>query len=100
MSTSIDPDSFNQKFNYPHTMVQLKMIVGPGVRGIYVGRGTRSRFGLSKTGGLARYLNEKEIVLPPNTRLVVLRHSQGRPATAHHGRVDHVVEVLVLPSAK
>lgn len=82
MSTSIDPGVWSGN-------VHFKLKCGPGVKGLYVGPGT----------GISSHNSEKELLLPPNTRLWVQKVN---PAGAHdpdgfnHGMP--VIEAIVLPS--
>lgn len=88
MSTSIRPSSWSGN-------VQLKMHVGPGVKGLWVGPG-------SKPGGaISKHASEDEMILPPNTRLLILNVRTGSTADddGFGGLgVAHVIEAVILPS--
>jgi ADP-ribose pyrophosphatase YjhB (NUDIX family) len=89
MSTSISPDVWSGN-------VHLKMTVGPGVKGLYVGQGS------NPTGGsISHFSNEKEILLPANTRLHVqkVETNHGTPDADGFGNgLSHIVHVIVLPT--
>ncbi len=88
MSTSIRPSSWSGN-------VQLKLHVGPGVKGLWVGVGsTGSNSALSMNSG------EDELILPPNTRILVLsvKKSGGADADGFGSGVQHVIEAVVLPT--
>lgn len=90
MSTSISPDAWSGN-------VHLKMHVGPGVKGLYVDVGSKPGGGaISKNAGPA----EREVILPPNTRMLVVKTTKGAGADADgFGKSSSVViEVLILPS--
>lgn len=87
MSTSIRPSSWSGN-------VHLKLHVGPGVKGLWVGHG-------SKPGGGALSLNsgEDEMVLPPNTRILILSVKKGGGDEDGFGvGLPHVIEAVILPS--
>ncbi|UIS74610.1 hypothetical protein [Morganella phage Mecenats66] len=65
--------------------VTLKMTVGPGVSGLYVG-GSSAGNGHSISG----YSSEEEVILPPNTRLAITK------VTKENGGCS--VECIVLPN--
>lgn len=90
MSTSITPDAWSGN-------VHLKMHVGPGVKGLYVDAGSNPNGGaISKNAGP----NEREVILPPNTRMLVVKTTKGAGADEDgFGKSSKVViEVLILPS--
>ena len=92
-STSIRPSSWSGN-------VHLKMTVGPGVKGIYVGTGTHNSDGVGK-GGFSNHPGEHEIVLPPNTRMLVkkvLKSPSGGDADGFGSGPHYIVEVLILPN--
>ena len=88
MSTAIRPSSWSGN-------VQLKLHVGPGVKGLWVGPG-------SQPGGGAISVNsgEDEMLLPPNTRLMIISSSapKGKDADGFGGGSMHVIEAVVLPT--
>jgi hypothetical protein len=90
ISTSIKPDVWTGN-------VHLKLTVGPGVRGLYVGVG-------SKPDGDAISMNktEEEIILPPNTRILVtkVRTNDKLPDVEGYGggSMDAVIEAIILPT--
>lgn len=88
MSTSVRPSSW-------HGNVQLKMHVGPGVKGLWVGIG-------SNGPGSALSLNshEDELILPPNTRILILsvKKVSGADADGFGDGINHVIEAVILPS--
>lgn len=88
MSTSIRPSSWGGN-------VQLKMTVGPGVKGLWVGYGS-----MPGGGALSNHASEDEMILPPNTRLMILsvKKSAGTDADGFGGGVQHVIEAIILPS--
>lgn len=87
MSTSIRPSSWSGN-------VQLKMHVGPGVKGLWVGNGS------SPGGGaLSSSPSEDEMILPPGTRLVILSvRSGGTDADGFGQGMSHVIEAVILPT--
>lgn len=90
MSTSISPDAWSGN-------VHLKMHIGPGVKGLYVDVGSKPGGGaISKNAGPG----EREVILPPNTRMLVVKTTKGAGADADgFGKSSSVViEVLILPS--
>lgn len=87
MSTSIRPSSWSGN-------VHLKLHVGPGVKGLWVGYG-------SKPNGDALSINsgEDELVLPPNTRILILSVKKGGGDEDGFGvGIPHIIEAVVLPS--
>lgn len=88
MSTSIRPSSWSGN-------VQLKLHVGPGVKGLWVGKGS-----LGGNSALSVNSGEDELILPPNTRLLILsvKKSGGSDADGFGADVQHVVEAVVLPT--
>jgi hypothetical protein len=88
MSTAIRPSSWSGN-------VQLKLHVGPGVKGLWVGHGS------GKNGGsISNHGGEDEIILPPNTRMLVLstKKSNGTDADGFGGHGYHVIEAVILPT--
>lgn len=89
MSTSLSPQVWSGN-------IHLKLNVGPGVKGLYVGYG-------SVPGGGAISVNagEKELLLPPNTRLYVVSVKQVTDPDADgfggHG-MKYLAECVVLPT--
>ena len=88
MSTSIRPSSWSGN-------VQLKLHVGPGVKGLWVGPGS-----LGGNSALSVNAGEDELILPPNTRLLILsvKKSGGSDADGFGGGVQHLIEAVVLPT--
>ena len=87
-SAAIDPSTWMGN-------VQLRMTVGEGVKGLYVGHGTPGG------GTISNHPNEKEMIFHPNTRYVVLGASKTKPADwfpGYQGKHDLYVDVLVLPN--
>ena len=88
MSTSIRPSSWSGN-------VHLKLHVGPGVKGLWVGVG-------STGAGSALSVNssEDELILPPNTRIMVLsvKSANGGDADGFGTGSSHIVEAIVLPT--
>jgi hypothetical protein len=89
-STGTNPDFW-------HGNVQLKMTVGPGCKGLWVGAGSQPGGGTESSSG-----NEREIVFPPNYRLLVtgVKRSFGAKDADGFGgpKSEYVVEVIVLPT--
>ena len=91
MSTSISPDAWSGK-------IHLKMTAGPGVKGLYVDAGSNPNGGaISQNAGP----NERELILPPNTRLLITAvhepgHSDPDGFGTDYGQM--VVECIILPS--
>ena len=86
-STSISPDVWGGN-------VHFKMTVGPGVKGLYVGPGS-----LPGGGALSSHAGEREMLLPPNTRMLVQRvvkQDSKDPDGFNSGQ--YRVEVLILPT--
>lgn len=90
MSTSIRPSSWSGN-------VHLKMHVGPGVKGLYVGHGS-----LPGGGALSSNAGEDELVLPPNTRLLILGVHSGKDLGDGFpdSGIKHVVECVILPTSE
>lgn len=88
MSTSIRPSSWSGN-------VQLKLHVGPGVKGLWVGKGS-----LGSNSALSMNAGEDELILPPNTRLLILsvKKSGGGDADGFGADSQHVIEAVVLPT--
>ncbi|EMD0638830.1 hypothetical protein VPZ60_004246 [Salmonella enterica] len=88
MSTSISPDVWSGN-------IHLKMTAGPGVKGIYAGAGS-----LPGGGSISHHTGEKEIILPPNTRLLVTKVVEpgSKDADGFGGNGMTVVECIILPS--
>jgi hypothetical protein len=88
MSTSIRPSSWSGN-------VQLKLHVGPGVKGLWVGKGS-----LGSNSALSMNAGEDELILPPNTRLLILsvKKSSGGDADGFGADSHHVIEAVVLPT--
>lgn len=88
MSTSIRPSSWSGN-------VQLKLHVGPGVKGLWVGKGS-----LGSNSALSMNAGEDELILPPNTRLLILsvKKSGGVDADGFGAGSQHVIEAVVLPT--
>lgn len=86
MSTSIRPSSWSGN-------VHLKLHVGPGVKGLWVGPG-------SKPGGgaLSKHSSEDELILPPGTRLMIMSVKKGGDADGFGKNGQHVIEAVVLPT--
>lgn len=88
MSTSIRPSSWSGN-------TQLKLHVGPGVKGLWVGKGSTGG-----SGGLSQHQGEDEMILPPNTRILVLsvKKVYGPDEDGFGNGVNHVIEAVILPS--
>lgn len=86
MSTSIRPSSWGGN-------VQLKLHVGPGVKGLWVGKGS-----MKGGGALSNHPGEDEMVLPPNTRLLIIGTKKGADADGFGTSPQHVVEAIILPT--
>lgn len=88
MSTSIRPSSWSGN-------VQLKMHVGPGVKGLWVGKGS-----VGSNGALSNHSGEDELILPPNTRLLILsvKSTAGADADGFGATSQHVIEAVILPT--
>lgn len=87
MSTSIRPSSW-------HGVVHLKLRVGPGVKGLYVGPGS-----MPGGGAISVNASEDEIVLPPNTRMLVVKASKGAQDKDGFGPGGiPIIECVILPT--
>lgn len=88
MSTSIRPSSWSGN-------VHLKLHVGPGVKGLWVGPGS-----MPGGGALSYNSGEDEMVLPPNTRLLILSSTAGgsTDSDGFGSSSKHIIEALILPS--
>lgn len=86
MSTSIRPSSWSGN-------VQLKLHVGPGVKGLWVGPG-------SKPGGgaLSKYASEDEMILPPGTRMLIMSVKKGPDSDGFGQHGSHIIEAIILPT--
>jgi hypothetical protein len=90
MSTSIRPSCWT------HKNVSFKLNIGPGVKGLYVGIGS-----LPDGDALSKNAGEDELILPPNTRLLVqsVKRTTTKDADGFGGYSSKmIVEVLVLPT--
>lgn len=88
MSTSIRPSSWSGN-------VHLKLHVGPGVKGLWVGAGSKPGGGaVSKHGG------EDEMILPPNTRLLIIstKQANGKDPDGFGLHGGHIIEAVILPT--
>ena len=94
MSTSTNPDMYTGN-------VHLKLTVGEGVKGLFVGWGSEP-----DNGSISRMPGESELILPPNARLYVHKVTAAPPA---RGRGDadgfgsesdltHIVHAVILPT--
>lgn len=89
VSTSVSPDVWGGH------KLQLKITVGPGVKGLYVGPGSQ------KGGGaISQHASEDELILPPDTRFLVRRVTKNPPTDADGfgSGAEYLIEVLALPS--
>lgn len=86
MSTSIRPSSWSGN-------VQLKLRVGPGVKGLWVGPGS-----MPGGGAMSKHAGEDELILPPNTRMLVVKVSKGKDSDGFGDNGMHVVECVILPT--
>lgn len=86
MSTSIRPSSWSGN-------VQLKLHVGPGVKGLWVGPG-------SKPGGgaLSKHASEDEMILPPGTRMLIMSVKKGPDSDGFGQHGSHIIEAVILPT--
>ena len=89
--------STSTNHDFWHGNVQLKITVGPGCKGLWVGAGSKEGGGTESSSG-----NEREIIFPPNYRLLVnkVKKSHGQKDEDGYGgpKSDYVVEVLLLPT--
>jgi|GEM_PF-2637995 len=87
-STTIDPNIWSGN-------VQLKMTIGPGVKGMYVGTGS-----LGPHSGISTHAGELEVLLPSNTRMLITKvePTSGADADGFGGYGTTVVHVVVLPN--
>ena len=94
MSTSTNPDMYTGN-------VHLKLTVGEGVKGLFVGWGSEPN-----NGSISRMPGESELILPANTRLYVQKVTMA-PPTRGRGDADgfgsesdvtHIVHAVILPT--
>lgn len=94
MSTSTNPDMYTGN-------VHLKLTVGEGVKGLFVGWGSEP-----DNGSISRMPGESELILPANTRLYV-HNVTTAPSTRGRGDADgfgndsnltHIVHAVILPT--
>jgi hypothetical protein len=89
--------STSTNHDFWHGNVQLKITVGPGCKGLWVGAGSKEGGGTESSSG-----NEREIIFPPNYRMLVnkVKKSHGKKDDDGYGgpKSDYVVEVLLLPT--
>ena len=94
MSTSTNPDMYTGN-------VHLKLTVGEGVKGLFVGWGSAP-----DNGSISRMPGESELILPANTRLYVHKVTTA-PSTRGRGDADgfgnesdltHIVHAVILPT--
>lgn len=86
MSTSIRPSSWSGN-------VHLKLHVGPGVKGLWVGKGSKP-----DGGALSSHSSEDELILPPGTRLLILGTKKGSDPDGFGKSSAHIVEAVILPT--
>jgi hypothetical protein len=87
MSTSIRPSSW-------HGNVHLKLHVGPGVKGLWVGYHS-----IAGGGALSSNAGEDEMILPPGTRLMILSvKGKDGDADGFGKSSSHVIEAVILPT--
>lgn len=90
ISTSINPSVWSGN-------THLKLTVGPGVKGLYVGAGSNPN-----GGAISKFQSEEEIILPPNTRLLVTKVRTNETIKDNEGfggyGTDLVIEALILPT--
>jgi hypothetical protein len=89
MSTSISPGVWSGN-------IHLKLTVGPGVKGLYVGEQS-----MPAGGSISHFKSEKEVLLPPNTRLLIQKVEvapKGGDADGFGNGPTHIVHALVLPT--
>lgn len=93
MSTSTNPDMYTGN-------VHLKLTVGAGVKGLFVGWGSEP-----DNGSISRMPGESELILPANTRLYVQKvttapSSRGGDADGFGNESDltHIVHAVILPT--
>lgn len=89
MSTSIRPSSWVRT-------IQFKLHVGPGVKGLWVGPGSQP-----DGGAISVNSGEDEMLLPPNTRLLILsvQKADGKdPDGFGKSGQKHVIEAIILPT--
>lgn len=86
MSTSIRPSSWSGN-------VQLKLHVGPGVKGLWVGHHS-----VPGGGALSSHSGEDEMILPPGTRLMIVGVKTGSDKDGFGKSSGHVVEAIILPT--
>ncbi|MBT7307866.1 MAG: hypothetical protein HN842_06585, partial [Gammaproteobacteria bacterium] len=87
-STSIRPTAWSGS-------VQIKMTVGSGVKGMWVGEGSKG-----SGGCISVNCSEDEMLLPPNTRMLVqkVNNPSKKDKDGFGGNGMTVIEVLLLPS--
>jgi hypothetical protein len=87
MSTSIRPSSWSGN-------VHLKLHVGPGVKGLWVGYHS-----IAGGGALSSNAGEDEMILPPGTRLMILSvKGKDGDADGFGKSSSHVIEAVILPT--
>jgi predicted DNA-binding WGR domain protein len=87
MSTSIRPSSWGGN-------VHLKLHVGPGVKGLWVGYHS-----IAGGGALSSNSGEDEMILPPGTRLMILSvKGKDGDADGFGKSSSHVIEAVILPT--
>jgi hypothetical protein len=86
MSTSIRPSSWSGN-------VHLKLHVGPGVKGLWVGHHS-----IAGGGALSSNSGEDEMILPPGTRLMIMGVKTGADKDGFGKSSGHVIEAIILPT--
>ena len=87
MSTSVSPAVFSGN-------VQLKMHVGPGVKGLWVGPGSAGA-----GGAISMHSGEQEVVIPPGCRMLVTKATKGGGADEDgFGYSNYLIECIILPN--
>ena len=95
VSTAVD-------FGVWNGTIQMRISTAPGVRGLYVGKGSTPN-----AKGLSKNVEEMEVLLPPDTRFVVtasrpidtLTDDEKKSLRYNGAGLTHVLDVIALPPA-
>ncbi|MGI4857587.1 MAG: ADP-ribosyltransferase [Janthinobacterium lividum] len=68
MSTSVNPDVYDNAVEENDLQkIQLRLLVGPDVKGLFLGSGSKS-----ETESISSIAKEEEVLLPPSTRIQIM----------------------------
>ncbi|WP_409264510.1 NUDIX domain-containing protein [Pseudomonas sp. KCJK9000] len=75
--------------------VHFRMTAGPGVKGLYAGKGTELPDGTT----ISKHPGELEVLLPANQRMVITAIHKGQQSDGYGKNTQIVVDVTLLPNS-